>query len=368
MADVVSEPPVGDACRAFAGRVIAWQRCHGRHDLPWQRTRDPYRIWVSEIMLQQTQVAAVMRYYERFMDRFPDVRALAAADLDDVLQLWAGLGYYSRARNLHACARAVVDRHAGEFPREPVALAALPGIGRSTAAAIAAFAFGARAAILDGNVKRVLARVFGVEGYPGERAVEQRLWAMADSLLPADGIEPYTQGLMDLGATVCVRARPHCARCPLAPDCIARRTHRTAELPAARPRRVVPQRRTAMLVLRDVDRVLVERRPASGIWGGLWSLPQMPADATPERIAAEVTARYGMQMHVAEPLGAFEHAFTHFRLQVLPWVVDVGGAQGASPGEPASGIRWLDAGEVAQAGLPQPVKRLLLALVAPRLL
>ena len=362
-----------DVASWLAPRVIAWQRSLGRHDLPWQRTRDPYRIWISEIMLQQTQVAAVMRYYARFMERFADVRALAAADVDQVLELWAGLGYYSRARNLHACAKRVVDEHGGQFPRDAAALAELPGIGRSTAAAIAAFAFGQKAAILDGNVKRVLARVFGIEGHVGERTVEQRLWRLAESLLPDDGIEAYTQGLMDLGATVCVPRRPYCERCPLAAECVARSTGRTAELPAARPRRVVPQRQTAMLVLRDGDRVLLERRPAAGIWGGLWSLPQLSADEAPERIVEQVAARFGLRVHAVEPLAPFTHAFTHFRLQVFAWLVDVqepGGAAGsnARAAHDAAGTRWLPAERIADAGVPQPVKQLLLRLLAPRLL
>lgn len=359
-----------DADAWFAPRVIAWQRLHGRHDLPWQRTRDPYRIWVSEIMLQQTQVVAVMRYYARFMERFPDVRALAAADADEVLRLWAGLGYYSRARNLHACAKRVVDLHGGEFPRDPAALAELPGIGRSTAAAIAAFAFGRKAAILDGNVKRVLARVFGIEGFAGDRVVEQRLWQLAESLLPDEDIEAYTQGLMDLGATICVRQRPHCERCPLAADCVARTTGRTGQLPAARPRREVPQRQTAMLVLRDGDRVLLERRPAVGIWGGLWSLPQLLVDDARDRLAEQVAARFGLQVRAIEPLAPFQHGFTHFRLEVFAWLVDVQAATDGSvhSAHDAAGVRWWPAARLADAGMPQPVKQLLLRLLAPRLL
>ncbi len=219
----------------FAARVVAWQRAHGRHDLPWQRTRDPYRIWLSEIMLQQTQVATVVPYYDRFLAAFPDVAALAAAPEDRVLERWSGLGYYRRAHHLHAAAKMVVARHGGAFPRDPSAIAALPGIGRSTAAAIAAFAFGARAAILDGNVKRVLARHRGIGGYPGAPRVERTLWALAESLLPARGIETYTQALMDLGATICTRAAPRCAACPVAAGCVARRSGRAAELPSPRP-------------------------------------------------------------------------------------------------------------------------------------
>jgi len=259
----------------FARRVIDWQRSHGRSDLPWQGTRDPYAIWLSEIMLQQTQVATVVPYYLRFRARFPDLGSLAAADEDAVLRLWSGLGYYSRARNLHRAAQAVVTQHAGAFPRELADIEALPGIGRSTAAAIAGFAFGARAAILDGNVKRVLARHFAIEGFPGERAVEQRLWQLAESLLPAKDIEPYIQGLMDLGATVCTTRAPQCARCPVRASCAALAQNRVAELPAPRPRRVVPHRRTAMLVLRREGDVLLQKRPAVGVWSRLWCFPEI---------------------------------------------------------------------------------------------
>ncbi|MFP4905238.1 A/G-specific adenine glycosylase, partial [Paraburkholderia sp. BR14261] len=233
----------------FAPRLIAWQREHGRHDLPWQNTRDPYRIWLSEIMLQQTQVSTVIPYYTRFLERFPTVEALAAAPDDDVMALWAGLGYYSRARNLHRCAQVVADTHGGKFPQTVEALAELPGIGRSTAAAIASFAFGARETILDGNVKRVLARVFGVEGFPGEKRVENAMWTLAETLVPGPeasdaDVSAYTQGLMDLGATLCGRGKPDCARCPFAQDCVANTTGRQRELPAARPKKAVPTRRT----------------------------------------------------------------------------------------------------------------------------
>ncbi|HZX26470.1 MAG TPA: A/G-specific adenine glycosylase, partial [Telluria sp.] len=230
----------GEADPEFSAAVIAWQRAHGRHTLPWQNTRDAYRVWLSEIMLQQTQVAAVLGYYARFLERFPDVFELARAPSEDVMAHWSGLGYYTRARNLHACAKRVVEEYGGVFPADPALLAQLPGIGRSTAAAIAAFSYGARAAILDGNVKRVFARVFGIDAYPGEKKVEDALWARAEALLPADGIESYTQGLMDLGATLCTRGTPACERCPLAQRCVALATGRTAELPVRKPKKAVP--------------------------------------------------------------------------------------------------------------------------------
>ncbi|HEX5127493.1 MAG TPA: A/G-specific adenine glycosylase, partial [Rhodocyclaceae bacterium] len=252
----------------FAENLITWQRQHGRHNLPWQNSRDPYHVWLSEIMLQQTQVDTVIPYYQRFLANFPTVAALAAASSDAVLAHWSGLGYYARARNLYRAAQIVMEQHGGRFPDNSSALVQLPGIGRSTAAAIASFCFGERAAILDGNVKRVLTRQFGIEGFTGARAVEQSLWTLADSLLPVDNIESYTQGLMDLGATICTRNKPICLHCPVAKTCVARQEGRQAELPAARPKRIIPQRSTAVLLLATDDAVLLEQRPASGIWGG----------------------------------------------------------------------------------------------------
>ncbi len=341
----------------LARRVIAWQRVHGRHDLPWQRTRDAYRIWLSEIMLQQTQVAAVIPYYQRFLDALPDVHALARADLDQVLALWSGLGYYSRARNLHACARRIVDDHAGVFPDDAERLAQLPGIGRSTAAAIAAFAFGRREAILDGNVKRVFCRYFGVEGFPGTPAIERRLWTLAVEALPKDDIEPYTQGLMDIGATLCTRGRPACARCPLAADCVALRTERVAALPSPRPRRVLPVRDTRMLVLLRGRDVLLHKRPPSGIWGGLWTLPEAPvAQPLPSVPATGWIA-----------LTPFEHRFTHFALRVQPALAicaddaPQGACDAVAGARPPEGTaeRWLALSDVDAAPLPRPVKTLL---------
>ncbi len=338
----------------FSDRIVDWQRAHGRRDLPWQRTRDPYRIWVSEIMLQQTQVAAVVPFYLRFVDRFPDVHSLADASPDEVMRLWSGLGYYRRARNLHACARLLVEQSAGEFPRTAEALAGLPGIGRSTGAAIAAFAFGERVAILDGNVKRVLCRFAGVEGFPGAAAVERALWELAERELPDGAIESYTQGLMDLGATLCTRGRPACERCPLERRCVARVQGRTADLPKPRPRRAVPTREVAMLVLRRGDEVFLERRPPTGIWGGLWSLPEV-RPPSPEAIDAELGSRYGLAGCSRADLPGFEHAFTHFRLRVHPVLLEVG-ARGV--GESAATL-WLSLADIDGAALPRPVKSLL---------
>jgi A/G-specific adenine glycosylase len=358
---------VSDATPAFApmpdfsARLIAWQRQHGRHDLPWQNTRDPYRIWLSEIMLQQTQVSTVIPYYAKFLARFPDVAALAAAPSDDVMALWAGLGYYTRARNLHRCSQVVVEQHGGAFPASVDELAELPGIGRSTAAAIASFAFGARATILDGNVKRVLARVFGVEGFPGEKKVENAMWTLAESLLPSNAsneeVSSYTQGLMDLGATLCVRGKPDCARCPFAPGCVANVTGRQRALPTARPKKAVPTRRTWMLVLRDGNAVMLERRPPSGIWGGLWSLPE----AADEASLAERARAFGSDGEVSA-LAPFSHVFTHFKLDIEPRLAELDRGIGALAALNDADTAWVALCDLDSFGVPAPVRKLLASL------
>lgn len=304
-------------------------------------------------MLQQTQVGTVIPYFERFLARFPDVLSLAAAPQQDVMALWSGLGYYSRARNLHRCAQRIVADYAGTFPSNPRLLAELPGIGRSTAAAIAIFSAGMRAAILDGNVKRVLCRAFGLEGYPGDKAVETKLWAKAESLLPKQNLEAYTQGLMDLGATVCTRGQPNCAACPLARQCVALTTGRVSELPQPRPKKPTPEKQLAMLVIVDNDEVLLLRRPDYGIWGGLWSLPEVEDnDQTAIRQAAE---RFG-EITDCQPLAEFTHTFTHFRLRVLPWLIHL---RQRKPIAAQQEQVWQNLDQMAQAPLPAPVRKLL---------
>ena len=342
----------------FSARLLAWHKRHGRHDLPWQRTRDAYRIWVAEIMLQQTQVAAVIPYYQRFLDCFPDLATLAAAPQDEVLRLWSGLGYYSRARNLRRAAQLVVERHGGVFPRALEQIEALPGIGRSTAAAIAAFAYGTRAAILDGNVKRVLARHFAVAGFPGEKRVENRLWQLAAEQLPPRAIGRYTQAMMDLGATLCTRTRPRCAGCPLAQTCRALALGRVRDFPAPRPAKTVPTRATHMLLLVRGGEVLLEKRPPSGIWGGLWSLPEL-ADAAGVR--AHCRKHYGCSIAAPEPLDPLAHGFTHFKLQIQPLLCRVGKL---APAAREPGLKWLSLEEAHAAAIPVPVRRLLERLIA----
>jgi A/G-specific adenine glycosylase len=339
--------------KSFAERVIEWQQSSGRHDLPWQRTRDPYRIWLSEIMLQQTQVSAVVPYYARFLARFPDLASLAAASEDEVLALWSGLGYYARARNLHNAARAIVESHAGIFPGVFDAIVALPGIGRSTAGAIAVFAFGTRQPILDGNVKRVFARAFGIGGFPGEKKVEAAMWAQAEAMLPQGDVEAYTQGLMDLGAVICTRSRPRCELCPLSEDCVARRENRITELPARRPKKTLPEKSTVMLILQRDREVLLEKRPAPGIWGGLWSFPEI-ADLS--GAASVVRARFGAQVSSEGTLPEVRHGFTHYALTITPALLRVTRLEhrAHSPGHV-----WLTPAEAIDAAVPAPVREIL---------
>jgi A/G-specific adenine glycosylase len=331
-----------------------WHARRGRHDLPWQADRSPYRVWVSEIMLQQTQVATVRPYYQRFVRRFPDLRALAAADVDEVLHLWAGLGYYARARNLHRAAGLICAELGGELPRDFAALVRLPGVGRSTAGAILALSHGERFPILDGNVRRVLARYFGVAGPAATAAGLKRLWELSERCTPTARVAEYTQAIMDLGATVCVRSRPLCACCPLAAGCFARRTGRQQELPAPRVARSRRTRRVFMvLALNGSGGVLLERRPESGVWGGLWCPPEFHT-AT----AAHAYIRGSLVASADEPraLAAVEHAFTHFDLVIRPLLVRCAGAafvmeQGASV--------WYNTRAPARVGLPAPIRSLL---------
>ncbi len=348
--------------RVIAPRLVAWQRRHGRNDLPWQNTRDAYRVWLSEIMLQQTRVSSVVPYFLRFVEHFPAIEALAAADEDDVLALWSGLGYYSRARNLHRCARDLVVQRGGVFPSDPTELERLPGIGRSTAAAIAVFAFGRRAAILDGNVRRVLARWAGIGGHAGEPAVLAALWSAAERLLPHVELEAYTQGLMDLGASLCSRTRPSCDGCPIAEDCVARREGLVATIPGPRPSRVLPVRERTWLVIRRDDEVLVEKRAPAGVWGGMWSLPEVEAHDTVDAPGLAFR-RFALRTRAGVELAPIDHAFTHFRLRARPVVLVCESVAAAGATEAAA--RWLALGQAHEAPLPAPVKALLCGLRAP---
>ncbi|HEX2082306.1 MAG TPA: A/G-specific adenine glycosylase [Xanthomonadaceae bacterium] len=355
-ANDASAPSASDSQTVrYAPALLAWFDAHGRHDLPWQHPRTPYRVWLSEIMLQQTQVRVVMPYFERFVTALPDVRALAAAPLDDVLALWSGLGYYARARNLHAAAKLCVQRHGGDLPRDPDALMALPGIGHSTAGAILAQAWGDRFAILDGNVKRVLCRVFGIEGWPGLPAVEKRLWRIAEDLLPDARLADYTQAQMDFGATLCTRHDPACVLCPLQRDCSALREGRVAELPTPKPGKPLPERHALGLLLHDAQgRVLLQRRPPVGIWAALWSLPEA-TDHTSARAWFEthMTGDYD----ALRPLEPIAHGFSHYRLQLQPLRLE--GAELRMRVADDDDLRWVDAAELGALGIPAPIRKLL---------
>ena len=343
----------------FTERLLAWFEIHGRHHLPWQQNRTPYRVWISEVMLQQTQVATVIPYFERFMARFPNVESLATAPLDEVLHLWTGLGYYARARNLRACAQVLAAHHGGEFPDGIEAVMALPGIGRSTAGAILALAHGMRQPILDGNVKRVLARWHGIDGWPGEAKTQSQLWKFAEAHTPEDRIADYTQAIMDLGAGVCTRSKPRCADCPVNKGCIAHRDGLTAALPVRKPARALPTRQTIMLLLRDSrGRVLLERRGPTGVWAGLWSLPEASDEQTAKLEIARVHD-IATSAIVFQALPAFTHGFSHYRLDVTPLALTM---------EPSAHVadhddkRWLQPVEAAVLGLPAPVRKLIAAL------
>lgn len=335
----------------FASRLIRWQRTHGRHDLPWQGA-DGYCVWLSEIMLQQTQVATVIPYYQRFIASFPTIAILAAASEEQVLTLWSGLGYYARGRNLHKAAQIIAEKHHGEFPRVFEQMLELPGIGRSTAAAICALAFHERRAILDGNVKRVLARYCGIAGWTGNRVVEEKLWQQAEALLPQRDVAIYTQALMDLGASICTRSRPKCGECPVQAACIAFNTGRVDELPTPRPRKAVPEKHATFLLLMHGNDILLEKRPGSGIWGGLWCPPQFDDEGS----ARDWFVRNGMDASHGERLATFTHTFTHFKLYITPLKIQLAHkpVHAAQPGSV-----WLDVDEALRAAIPTPVRALL---------
>jgi len=342
----------------FSDRLLAWFDRHGRHDLPWQHPRTPYRVWLSEIMLQQTQVATVIPYFERFLHAFPTLPDLAAAAEDAVMAQWAGLGYYARARNLHAAAKRCVELHDGELPRDFEAMHALPGIGRSTAGAILSQAWNGRFPILDGNVKRVLTRFHGIDGFPGLPAVEKQLWALAQAhvdTVPANRLADYTQAQMDFGATLCTRTKPACAICPVQEDCVAQREGRTDALPTSKPGKTIPQRSAVFLLLRNArGELLLHKRPPTGIWASLWSLPQAD-DLAQARTWFDGHLRGDFD--AAETLPDLLHVFTHYRLHMQPLAI-APVAAGAALGDNAD-LRWVGPGELATLGLPAPIRKLL---------
>ena len=350
----------------FSSSLISWQCEHGRNDLPWQGA-DPYRVWLSEVMLQQTQVATVIPYYLRFVASFPDVVTLANASEDEVLAHWSGLGYYARGRNLHRAARMIVDIHGGQFPQQYEQILALPGIGRSTAAAISAQAFHERRAILDGNVKRVLARYCGISGQTSKRAVEEELWQQAELLLPDLDIATYTQALMDMGAMLCTRSRPKCAVCPVQGDCIAMQTGRVNVLPTPKQKKLVPERSATFLLAMSDGKILLEKRKSSGIWGGLWCLPQFDEEDDVQNWCAlhgiESDKLIRHHSEIGEPadsiaqceaLVPFAHVFTHFKLHITPLLLYLA----HKPPHQTEHV-WLELDQALQAAIPTPVRLLL---------
>ena len=341
---------------SIATQLIHWHKQHGRHHLPWQGNRDPYAIWLSEIMLQQTQVNTVIPYYVRFMRELPTINNLAQAPLDTVLALWSGLGYYSRARNLHQAARILMQDYQGKFPDTQALIQQLPGIGRSTAAAIAVFAFGKRAAILDGNVKRIFTRYFGITGYPGESKIQNLLWEKAEELLPVnyrDGqIEIYTQALMDLGATVCTRHTPLCQACPLQQHCVAFKENRANQLPTKKLRKPLPQKETVFLILMHQQKLLLEKRPASGIWGELWCLPEIE---TRTDAALYCQHHWGIKVQSPIELPALDHQFTHFKLRIYPQLLQVISNTSLQQNK----FIWIKPSDALDQAIPAPVRKLL---------
>lgn len=339
---------------AFGPAVVAWYQQHGRKDLPWQQNISPYRVWISEIMLQQTQVSTVMDYFERFMQALPTVQELAAAPLDEVLHLWTGLGYYSRARNLHKTAHRVCADYNGEFPRSAETLASLPGIGPSTAGAIASLSMGLRAPILDGNVKRVLARYSAETSYPGTSQATKRLWQLSELLTPQHDIAQYTQAMMDLGATLCTRKQPDCPSCPVLSGCLAYQRNQQHLLPAPRPRKELPVRRVAMPILTNQDNaILLQQRPAEGLWGGLWSLPEL----SDINAVAALLQQYQLDLQQQQRLEPLRHTFSHFHLDIEPWLIRVQSSTELTVAE--NNWLWYNPLNPPRLGLAAPIKGLI---------
>ncbi|MCB5161237.1 A/G-specific adenine glycosylase [Marinomonas algarum] len=339
----------------FAPRVLAWFDEHGRKSLPWQENKTPYRVWISEIMLQQTQVATVIPYYHKFMASFPTVAALAEADQESVLAHWSGLGYYARARNMHKAAKKLVDELDSEFPQSVEGVCELPGIGRSTAAAILSISRGVQAAILDGNVKRVLARFHAVPTWPGEKKTENAMWTLAEHYMPSERCGDYTQAMMDLGATLCTRSRPQCLLCPLQMDCQARRTQDPTQFPIRKPKKAAkPEKSLQLLVITNPNgQILLEKRPQTGIWGGLWSLPEVASD---ESVILHVEQRFAAQVAAVTPLPSFRHTFSHYYLDISPSVLQISTMNTVAENNK---YQWFRAEEAMAQGLPAPVRAIL---------
>lgn len=342
----------------FSKTILRWYERFGRHDLPWQNTQNPYRIWVSEIMLQQTQVKTVIPFYQRFMSKFPDIKSLASANQDEVLHHWTGLGYYARARNLHKAAQIITSEHNGVFPTEFNDVLELSGIGRSTAGAILSFAFSQRHPILDGNVKRVLSRYFGIEGWPGKRSVSDQLWEIAEDCTPNKQVAKYTQAIMDFGATLCSRSKPKCEACPFAESCIALQTNQVKNLPSKKPKTALPTKKTGLLVIKNSqNQFLLIQRPPTGIWGGLWSFPELESLHL-DKIHEQEIFHFNLAKVLVEKIGAdFTHTFSHFHLEITPVYASCENPLIDRISEKTA--VWYDPKEPLQIGLAAPIKQLL---------
>ncbi len=341
--------------KLFSDRLLSWFDKQGRHDLPWQKNPTAYRVWISEIMLQQTQVVTVIPYFERFMKTFPDVNALASANMDDVLHHWTGLGYYARARNCHKAAKLIVEECQGHFPSSLDEMMALPGIGRSTAGAILSLACEKRHPILDGNVKRVLSRYHGIEGWPGKKKVEKELWSYAELHTPTESVRDYTQAIMDLGATVCSRRHPACDICPLTKSCFAKKMERQHDFPGSKPKKVIPNKETVFAIIENAKgEVLLQQRPATGIWGGLWCFPEFSSD---ESIATKIEKQYGFNIEQQIEYKSFKHTFSHFHLMIKPVHIKLEGRVRSVNDEGLS--TWLNPGKNSSLGFPAPVVSML---------
>jgi A/G-specific adenine glycosylase len=337
----------------FSNRLLAWFDKHGRKDLPWQHNPTPYRVWVSEIMLQQTQVSTVVNYYQRFMQAFPSIKSLAEANIDQVLHYWAGLGYYARGRNLHKAARQIMENHNGTFPENFDDILSLPGVGKSTAGAILSLAFKQRQAILDGNVKRVLGRFHAISGWPGDKKIENQLWKLANSNTPESKVAEYTQAIMDLGATLCTRSNPQCSACPQQKFCTAHQLGKAVEFPGKKPKKDIPEKHVRLLlILNENNQPLIVKRPPVGIWGGLWSLPECNIEQDP---SAWCSDKLGYAVKHIKELPDCQHAFTHFKLTMKPSILQI-----QSPSQiQESNNRWYQPNAVEKIGFPTPIKNIL---------
>lgn len=347
--------------KLFQKKVLCWFDQHGRHDLPWQQNKTAYRVWVSEIMLQQTQVNTVIPFYQRFMQRFPNIQSLAQATEDEVLHHWTGLGYYSRARNLQRSAKKILEKYHNIFPAKQSQLESLPGIGRSTAGAILAIAFNKQSAILDGNVKRVLTRLFAITAWPGEKKVAEQLWKIAEKYTPSERVADYTQAMMDLGATICTRGKPHCEKCPLEKICHARQLGIEKTLPQTKPKKTLPIKSATLLILQKDQHILLQKRPPTGIWGGLWSLPEIQQTASAGDIAIMCAKQFGITASITHHGEIFRHTFSHFHLDILPMYLLVKKMQNKVMED--TGQIWYNLQQPAAVGLPAPIKSLLSKLL-----